>query len=70
MENLGLRNLMSEAHGHGPATHIRGTMTIDGVFVSSGIHMNQGRYLPFEKSPSDHKWMLLDIPESAIIGKS
>jgi Reverse transcriptase (RNA-dependent DNA polymerase). len=70
MKDLGLRELLIEEYGDGPATHIRGSATIDGVFASSGIHIDQGRYLPFERSPSDHRWIVIDIPESSLIGKA
>lgn len=70
MENLGLCELLIEAYGRGPATHIRGSKTIDGVFASNGIHMNQGKYVSFEKSPGDHRWLVIDISEASLIGKS
>lgn len=69
MRNLGMRELMMEFTGkNGPATHIRGTTTIDGVFATSGIVLKQGRYVPFHTSPGDHRWIVLDIDEHAILG--
>jgi hypothetical protein len=71
MEDLGLREVLIEAYyADGPATHIRGSSTIDGIFTSNGTHIDQGRYLSLEKSPSNHRWIVICIPESSLIGKS
>lgn len=60
--------MLERTEGEGPATHIRGTKTIDGVFATNGIYMVQGRYVEFHKSPSDHRWIVLDITESSLLG--
>jgi hypothetical protein len=70
MATLGLTELLLDAYGDGPPTHIRGSTTIDGVFATKGIHMIQGWYVPFEQSPSDHRWLVVDISESSLIGSS
>jgi len=68
MKNLGLKEILLETYGKGPNTHVRGSTTIDGVFATNGIHMEHGRYLSFESSPSDHRWIVLDITEASLIG--
>lgn len=68
MSNLGLQELLLERVKQGPATYIRGTTTIDGVFATSGIRITIGKYTSFEDSPSDHRWMVIDIQDNIIIG--
>lgn len=68
MTNLGLREIMIDRYRLGPATHIRGTKTIDGVFATAGICMVKGRYTSFEKSPGDHRWIELQITEASLLG--
>jgi len=68
MERLNLREVLIELHGKGPNTHNRGTETIDGVFASEGIDIKQGGYSTFEESPSDHRWLWVDIIERHIVG--
>jgi Endonuclease/Exonuclease/phosphatase family. len=70
MEELGLRELLLDKYGKGPPTHIRGSTTIDGIFATQRIHMTQGLYIPFESSPSDHRWLIVDILESSITGSA
>lgn len=68
MAKLGLRELLIEKYGKGPATHIRGTKTIDGVFATANIQMETGYYMTFDRSPSDHRWIVIDIHEKVLLG--
>ena len=52
--SLGLREALIEKYGTAPNTHDRGSLPIDGIFVSVGIQILQGGYTTFEESPSDH----------------
>ena len=61
MESLGMSNPLLERYGTPGATHIRGSECIDGVFVSDGLKVTKGGYIPFEWSPGDHRWMWMDI---------
>jgi hypothetical protein len=70
MYTLGMRELMIESLGYGPATYVRGSTKIDGIFATIGIHASYARYTSFEQSPSDHRWLILDIPEGHIVGVS
>jgi len=70
MRNMGLRELLLEKYTNGPATYVRGTNTIDGVFATSSIQIYDGKYSTFEHSPSDHRWITIDIPENILVGKS
>jgi exonuclease III len=68
MWDLGMRELMNEQQGNGPATHIRGSTKIDGIFAMQGIRPSFIQYTSFEQSPSDHRWIIIDIPETLIVG--
>jgi len=70
INNMGMRELLLEREKQGLATYIRGTTTFDGVFATSGIRITNGKYTSFEDSPSDHRWMLIDVQDSIIIGSS
>lgn len=69
MRNLGLKEILLTAMGsRGPATHIRGTLTIDGIFATNGIGLEAGKYISFHDSPSDHRWITVDINERSLLG--
>ncbi|GFH50527.1 predicted protein [Chaetoceros tenuissimus] len=55
MQENGLRELLLERYGRGPATHINGSTTIDGEYAKDGIKIRQGGYIDEESVPSDHK---------------
>ena len=68
MENMGMREVIITRYGKGPNTHQRGKDTIDGIFGTSGIKILRGGYTNFDCSPSDHRWLWMDIAESNIVG--
>lgn len=69
MRNLGLKEIMLTAMDEkGPATHIRGKNTIDGIFATQGISLEAGKYTTFHESPSDHRWIVVDITERSLLG--
>jgi exonuclease III len=68
MHQLGLTEILLAAYGKGPPTHIRGSTTIDGVFATKDVQLVKGKYISFEQSPSDHRWIVIDISEHSIIG--
>jgi hypothetical protein len=68
MSELGMREIMIEFNGSGPATHIRGSSKIDGVYATYGIQATYTGYTSFEQSPSDHRWLIVDIHEGNLIG--
>ena len=70
MTELGLREILNERYGPGPATYIRGTKKIDGVYATYGLHIESGSYTTFDESPSDHRWIVLNIFEETLIGSS
>jgi hypothetical protein len=70
MTNLGLREILLEKYGKGPVTHARGSTTIDGVFATANLQLANGFYVPFDKSPGDHRWMVIDLTERALLGRA
>ena len=68
LQTIGLRELVIERYGPGPNTHFRGTNTIDGIFATSGINIIRGGYTTFDCSPSDHRWVWIDISEKDLVG--
>ena len=68
LKEVGLREVIIERYGSGPNTHARGSNTIDGVFATAGITIKRGGYTTFECSPSDHRWVWLDISTEDMVG--
>lgn len=68
MYQLGMREVMIESAGKGPATYVRGSTKIDGIFATFGIQPLFTEYTSFEQSPSDHRWLIIDIPEGNLVG--
>lgn len=68
MHRLGLREVLLEKYGNGPATYSRGRNKIDGVYATPGIWIQSGHYTNFEDSPSDHRWMVITISHNVLIG--
>ena len=68
--DLGMQEVLTEKYGAAPNTHERGTDPIEGVFMSDGMNIVKGGYTSFEESPSDHRWLFIDLDESEIVGES
>lgn len=68
MSNLGMTELMLSQYGPGPATHARGSKTIDGIFATKKIAITRGCYISLEQSPSDHRWLEIKISEECLLG--
>ena len=68
MKGVGMEEVLIKRYGRGTNTHIRGKDPIDGIFTTPGISMIRGGYTTFECSPSDHKWVWMDIREEDIVG--
>ncbi|GFH61246.1 hypothetical protein CTEN210_17722 [Chaetoceros tenuissimus] len=62
--------MLLERYGRGPATHINGYTTIDGVYATEGIKICQGVYIDKEIVPSDHKWLWIDKSEKKFLSKN
>ena len=68
--SLGLWEALIERYGKAPNTHDRGSLPIDGIFVSEGIQIIQGGYTSFAVSWSDHRWLWTDISTQELLGES
>ena len=70
MTNLGLIEPLIARYGPGPETYHTGTNTIDGIFTSSGLRIQQGGYTSREASPGDHWWLWIDIAEDDLLERN
>ena len=68
--SLGLREALIETYGAAPNTHDRGSLLIDGIFISEGVQIVQGGYTSFGHSPSDHHWLWIDMSTRELLGDS
>mmetsp|Transcript_2278 Transcript_2278/g.3284 ORF Transcript_2278/g.3284 Transcript_2278/m.3284 type:complete len:152 (+) Transcript_2278:90-545(+) len=70
LEHIRLKEaIINKYKGTPPATHNRGSHTIDGIFVSCGLEIESGGYLGFgEGIPSDHCAAWVDIAYSNGLG--
>lgn len=65
MTEIGLINILNEKHGPSPPTYIRGSTTIDGLFVTPSIQHFSCGFLPFL---GDHRPSWIDIPFDFLFG--
>ena len=69
MTDLSLREVLTYRHGDTPpATYQRGSVSIDGIFVSSDFLGCKGGYLEFGATPGDHRGLWIDVPQTALLG--
>ena len=61
---LNLREAIIDRHsqfqGYAP-THQKGEDPIDGIFISSTLHISQEGYLPFGEAPGNHRALWISI---------
>ena len=68
-EATGLNEIFSRQHGSPPNTYYRGTLPIDGIFVSSDIIPTRCGYTAFDWGMySDHRLLWLDINSDDLFG--
>ena len=70
MNELGMEEVIIARYGEGPETYSSGSTTIDGIFGTRGINIKQGGYTTHEESPSDHRWLWIDISEATLMGRN
>ena len=64
MLELGLVDIISEAHDNGPKTYNRSKDSHIGcIFTSVNLKLRKGGFLPFHKLLSDHRGFWIDIPK-------
>ena len=69
MGERGLKEAIHHRHGtNSPPTYIRGTNSIDGIFVSPNFLGVKGGYLEFGTTPGDHRGIWIDVPQSTFMG--
>ena len=69
MKKLGLKEAMMNRYGAGPATHNRGSTTIDGIYIPKGMEIVQGGYISEKDSPGDHRFIWIDLTKSDVVGE-
>ena len=69
LRDKGLKNIMTERHGPGPPSHIRGSHTIDAIWTSKTIEMEQGGVEEGTSIISDHRLIWADITLDSILGE-
>jgi hypothetical protein len=52
-----------------PATHSRGSIPIDGIYVSQELEIDSVMALPFHESIGDHRTMIVDITTRSAVGE-
>ena len=68
--DIGLRAAVhSQVPGHGPKTHIRGSQSIDEIFVTPGLVVVGASYLPFCEDLGDHRQPAADITVDSLLGR-
>jgi hypothetical protein len=70
LKNIGLVESITSRHaGRLPfPTCSKGTRAIDGIYVSTTIKITKGGYLPFDKFPTDHRPLWIDVSMTNIFG--
>ena len=62
MRTLGLKEAVTSLRdGRAPATYHRGTLPIDGIFMSEDIVPSRAGYLGFGEVTGDHRGIWIDI---------
>ena len=66
---LDLREVIIQHTGASPgATFFRGSMPIDGMWVSGDLNISNACVMPFGYGMGDHRAFILDIPLESMIG--
>ena len=69
MSTLGLKEAVTSLHeGRAPATYHRGTLPIDGIFMSEDIVPDRAGYLGFGEVPGDHRGIWIDVSNTELLG--
>jgi hypothetical protein len=71
MDDLSMREVIMESHGdEGPRTYNRGYKPIDGIFMTQGLYIVQGGYMPFGMGTgSNHRCLWLDTRALVLMGQ-
>jgi len=69
MSEFDLKEAITHVHGQNPpATYQRGTVSIDGIFVSPVFLGVRGGYLEYGATPGDHRGIWIDVPQETVLG--
>ena len=71
LAKIGLREAVHmRTNGPGPKTHVRGSESIDGIYVTPEIEVRGASYLPFNKDLGDHRPVMMDVTIASILGRN
>lgn len=69
MKAVGLHEAIANTHQtRAPSTHNRGTLTIDSIFISSGLTSSQSGFTKFLEPVSDHRASWMDFSWNRLLG--
>ena len=71
LAKMGLQEAVHmRTNGPGPKTHVRGSESIDGIYVTPEIEVRGASYLPFNKDLGDHRPVMMDVTIASILGRN
>ena len=56
--------------GPGPKTHVNGSKSVDGIYVTPEIEVTGASYLPFNKDLGNHRPVMIDVTIASILGRN
>ena len=60
--------VVSSHHSRAPATHNRGILPIDSIYISAGLNSSQSGFTPFLEPVSDHRATWIDFGWNQLLG--
>ena len=62
--------VFSQTRTMGPKTYFKGTVAIDGIWVSEELEVTAAEYLPFDLELRDHRLLVVNITKTSTLGVS
>ena len=75
LNNVGMQEVLLHRHStNAPATHIKGTLPIDGIFATAAVNIVQGGYTSFtdgvQGQRTDYRCLWVDIALTDVFGQN
>ena len=71
LAEIGLQEVVHmRTDGPGPKTHVNGSESINGIYVTPEIEVTGASYLPFNKDLGDHRPVMIDVTIASILGRN
>ena len=70
-DDLLMREMLTTKHvsGRPPATYVRGSTIIDGIWCTPDIPTDKATWLAHDRSPGNHTSLLVDVPWQSLLGE-